>query len=293
MVFYNNKKYKKQIKTEYKELEKYKDSYNKKISLYNIYLDTMQVFEDGIIEGNKLNKEELENKIKIFQIQINEIDNNLDFLNNLLKNIDTHGKINIEKKVLDKYKRNYSEISNNYINNSVCEEEITINYINGLMAAGIINCVEENITKNDQLKNNNTLLISEKLGKVILPYRAEEVLEIFNSENNKYVSLEEVIEDKFTRKLSDFKIQFVSRYNETIKLARKRENYSIVDAIILATEMMKKKYLHPAIIAACKSLNELDVYLDCLDKNELEEFRIFNIKYELYPMIVKQNKRKI
>lgn len=190
----------------------------------------MQVFEDGIIEGNKLNKEELENKIKIFQIQINEIDNNLDFLNNLLKNIDTHGKINIEKKVLDKYKRNYSEISNNYINNSVCEEEITINYINGLMSSGIINCVEENITKNDQLKNNNTLLISEKLGKVILPYRAEEVLEIFNSENNKYVSLEEVIEDKFTRKLSDFKIQL---------------------------------------------------------------FRIFKIKYELYPMIVKQNKRKI
>ena len=70
-------------------------------------------------------------------------------------------------------------------------------------------------------------MISEKLGKVILPYRVEEVLEIFNSENNKYVSLEEVIEEKFTRKFSEFKIQFASRYNETMKLARERENYNI------------------------------------------------------------------
>ena len=51
--------------------------------------------------------------------------------------------------------------------------------------------------------------------------------------------------------------------------------------------MMRKKFLHPAIISACRTLNELDVYLDCLDKNELEDFKIFNVKYELYPMVVK------
>ena len=51
--------------------------------------------------------------------------------------------------------------------------------------------------------------------------------------------------------------------------------------------MMRKNLLHPAIISACRTLNELDVYLDCLDKNELEDFKIFNVKYELYPMVVK------
>ena len=77
-----------------------------------------------------------------------------------------------------------------------------------------------------------------------------------------------------------------------MKLARDRENYSFIDAVAIATEMMKKRFLHPAIISACRNLNELDVYLDCLDKNELEDFKIFNVKYELYPMVVKSNKSK-
>ena len=76
MIFYNDTNYKEQIKTDYKELESYRNSYNKRIALYNTYLDTMQVFEVDVIERNKLNKEELENKIKIFQNQINEIDTN-------------------------------------------------------------------------------------------------------------------------------------------------------------------------------------------------------------------------
>ena len=55
---------------------------------------------------------------------------------------------------------------------------------------------------------------------------------------------------------------------------------------------MKKRFLHPAIISACRNLNELDVYIDCLDKNELDDFKIFKIKYELYPMVVKQKNKK-
>ena len=48
MIFYNDKNIRKQIELDYKELENYKNSYSKRISLYNTYLDTMQVFEDGI-----------------------------------------------------------------------------------------------------------------------------------------------------------------------------------------------------------------------------------------------------
>ena len=40
-----------------------------------------------------------------------------------------------------------------------------------------------------------------------------------------------------------------------------------------------------AIISACRSLDELDVYIDCLDKNEVDDFKIFNIRYELSPAI--------
>ena len=319
MLFYNNKNLKKQIENDYKELENYKNSYSKRISLYNIYLDTMSVFEDGITEANKLNKEELENKKNNFQIQINKIDSNLELLNSFLKNVDAKGNINAQKKEINKYNQKYKEIKNNYINNLISEEDVTTNYINGLTAdlsktlekmkdeyeiekEKIINekidtkLVEENELYSDEksneenilnIKNNDTLLISEKLGKVILPYKAKEVLDIFNNENGKYYSLEEVIEEKFTREFSDFKNQYMSRYKETLKLTREREKFSLSDSIILATEIMYKKYLHPAIIAACRTLDELDVYIDCLDKNELEDFKIFKIKYELYPMVVK------
>ena len=228
MLFYNNKNLKEQIENDYKELEKYKNSYNKKISLYNIYLDTMSAFEDGITEANKLNKEELENKKNNFQIQINKIDSNLELLNSFFKNVDAEGNIKAQKKEINKYNQKYKEIKNNYINNSISEEDVTTNYINGLTAdlsktlekmkdeyelekEKIINekidtkLVEENKLDNNEknrlnIKNNDTLLISEKLGKVILPYKAEEVLDIFNNGNGKYSSLGEVIEEKFTRK---------------------------------------------------------------------------------------------
>ena len=363
MIFYKDEKIKERIESDYEELENYKKSYIKRISLYNRYLDTLQIFENAIDKKNDLNKEEIENKKQIFQTQINKIDSSLELLAIALKNIETTGEIGIEKNKINRYNQKYKEIRNNYVKNSVFEEDITEKYISELMTdltktlekmkeehtkemekilvekentqyvtdknENIIqedqtdkneNIIQENQTdknediiqedqtdkkeniiqenqivsnieeKKTHIKNNNTLLISEKQGKVILPYKAEEVLEIFNNGEKKYNSEEEVIEEKFTRNFSDYKVQFASRYAETMKLARDRENYSLIDAVTIATEMMKKRFLHPAIISACRTLNELDVYLDCLDKNELEDFKIFKVKYELYPMVVKSYK---
>ena len=42
--------------------------------------------------------------------------------------------------------------------------------------------------------------------------------------------------------------------------------------------------LHPAIITACNSLNELDIYLACLEDDTLEDFKFFSIKYEIAPI---------
>ena len=41
--------------------------------------------------------------------------------------------------------------------------------------------------------------------------------------------------------------------------------------------------LNPAVIAACRDLDELDIYLDCLDDNELDKFSCFKIKYNVKP----------
>ena len=56
---------------------------------------------------------------------------------------------------------------------------------------------------------------------------------------------------------------------------------------------MFKYELNPIVIAACRNLDELDIYLDCLDNNELYEFSCFDIKFEVMPQISKKNKKNI
>ena len=51
--------------------------------------------------------------------------------------------------------------------------------------------------------------------------------------------------------------------------------------------------LHPAIITACKNLNELDIYIACLEDNTLDEFEFFDIKYEIPLAISKHAKNAI
>ena len=50
--------------------------------------------------------------------------------------------------------------------------------------------------------------------------------------------------------------------------------------------------MHPAIITACKNSNELDVYLSCLEYNELEDFTSFKIVFQGLPAISKKAFKK-
>ena len=146
-------------------------------------------------------------------------------------------------------------------------------------------------SQKNNIKDNGTLLISEIQNKVILPYTAEEVREILNDENNNYKTAEEVINSNFTKTLSEYKDPYTARMRECVKLLTERENYSKLDGYNLGIELFNNRYLHPAIIAACKNLDELNVYLDCLDKNELDDFKVFKVKYELYPVIIEKSRR--
>ena len=139
-----------------------------------------------------------------------------------------------------------------------------------------------------ELKDNGTLLISEIQNKVCLPYTVEEVENRLCEKADQYKTAQEVIEKEFTRELSEYKDLHVARFREAVKLLTERENFSKIDGYHLGIELFGMRYLHPAIISACKNLDELNVYLDCLDKNELDDFKIFKIKYELYPIVVEK-----
>ena len=132
----------------------------------------------------------------------------------------------------------------------------------------------------------DTLVISEKSGLVTLPFTMSKVNEVLKKEN--YSSIDDVIYNKYTIPLSAFKNPSLARFKEGFKLMRHKENSSIIEAVDLGVELMFNYNLHPAIIAACRSLDELDIYLDYLDYGETNKFKCFKILFDLPPAVVKQ-----
>ena len=289
------------LQNDIQKLENYKKTYMQKIYEYKEgtnYINSLLKEQQCTQIIDTLSKNS-EIKIEIYDTQVLKIERNLEILNDILENIDNLS----QDELIKKYNKKYTEIERDISINNINFEQNKENFQQNIQEKYNENKeTKEEIVSNDmddvpvneeissdinEIQNNDTLLISEILNAVVLPYTAEEVLEILEKENHTYKTAEDVIKDKFTRKLSDYRIQFMSRYNETIKLLTVRQNYKIGESILLALEIMKKRFLHPAIISACRNLDELDVYLDCLEKNEVDDFKIFKIKYEIHPILVK------
>lgn len=140
-------------------------------------------------------------------------------------------------------------------------------------------------------ENNNCLLISEIKKRVYLPYSKDEILEYLSKYPNQYSSFKDVVNQEFIYPIKYYlKHPVVSRFRETYALIRDREAKSILDAFKFAMDVMFNYNLNPAIIAACKSQSQLENYLDCLSNQKLNEFKDFEIKYEIAPFKVKNNK---
>lgn len=146
---------------------------------------------------------------------------------------------------------------------------------------------EEKVIENN-LEDNKTLIISEEEGKVYLPYTKAEVKE--NMMQNKGKKISELIEQNYILPLDRYKSSMMARFREAYELMYKREGASRKKAFMLGIEMMFETNLHPAIISACKNIEELDIYLDCLEDNELEKFSCFKIIYKSLPALRKKGK---
>lgn len=130
----------------------------------------------------------------------------------------------------------------------------------------------------------NTLIISSIQGKVILPYTLDKIYNLLST-NPEYSSIEDVINKKYTIPLVNYKIPAISRFKEAYNLMINKEKSSKLKAFLLAIELFSNYNLHPAIITACETQAQLDAYLSCLEDNTLENFQIFNIKFEIPPII--------
>lgn len=129
----------------------------------------------------------------------------------------------------------------------------------------------------------NCLIISEKNNKVILPFKHSDLEELYKN-NEKYETWQDVIKDNYVVKLSEYKHPVSSRFREAYKLMREREKAGIFASLNFALQLAWNSYLNPAVITACKNKEELDIYLDCLYNSELDEFHIFDVKYEYTPL---------
>ena len=152
------------------------------------------------------------------------------------------------------------------------------------------NIKNANVKEDDnEIKDNNTLIISDSNQNVVLPYKVIELEEKLKK-NKKYKTLEDVIKNEYTLPLETFKNPTKSRFREAFQLIKKKEHGSLKEAIELGFELMFQSDLNPAVIAACKDLDELDIYLDCLDDNELDKFSCFKIEYNVPPTKGKKKK---
>lgn len=162
---------------------------------------------------------------------------------------------------------------------------IATNKSNGI----VLNNVRTVNTTNSYLEK--TLIISEISKVVILPYTLHELNGKLENSSD-YKNIDEIINKEYTLPLVYYKHSAISRFKEAMDLALHKEKLSYLKALSLALEMLTNYNLHPAIITACKNMDELDVYLSCLEDNQLDDFQLFDIKYEMLPKVVKQNKEE-
>lgn len=238
---------------------------------------------------------------------LNKSNANISMLKNLL---DTLSQINPYDENLENTIKNYNNTFKENMNSVYANTEIIEKFIHEITITDfsdntqVLTCsipetplqtvtqpIVQNIMNNEQ-SSENTLVISEKQKKVILPYKISNIETILKN-NSRYDSIDDVIEKLYTKPISYYRVSPIARFKEAYKLVKEREKGSKLKALSLAFELFGNYSLHPAIISACKSLDELDIYLACIEENALDDFKFFNIRYEVPLSISKLAKNNI
>lgn len=236
--------------------------------------------------------------LKINLDNVNSLISSLTDLQNRLNDI----KDNLDKAKIEDYNNSYTGTFDKFlkVNNEI------YSFMEGLLQYTCITFPEETVKEEiicDQVKSNepinvddvsnlkeNTLIISEKNQNVVLPYTISELKQKLKDNSEQYQTLQDVVENCYTRPLNLYKNAPLSRFKESLNLIKEREKGSLKKAFDLGLELFFNSNLHPAIISACKNLDELDIYLDYLENGETQKFSCFNIVFDVAPLVVKSKR---
>lgn len=270
----------------------YQKSLNKELLLCMNLITNNSDLLDSAIEFSK-NYEALHNIVEMLKLSVDSI-SSLESLSDELSKINASDS-DVEAKI-SKFNEHYIDVIDDI---SSCNVKIET-----FLKSDFENLEEQNkvyekkaATKKSkskaQIEKNltpGTLLISEIANKVVLPYTLKEVKDILKANPAKYSTVYDVINNVYTIPLKNYKNSSFARFNEAFKLVREREKGSVVQAFDLASELFFNYNLHPAVITACKNMTQLDVYLSCLEYNELEDFKYFKVIFQALPVVSKNNK---
>ena len=193
---------------------------------------------------------------------------------------------NPESDKLQKQLNHNNNLIDNFFNKEYVQEFLTkfnIDYNNELKhtSAPFLHQKNDNEPYNFP-EENHVLRVSEKNNKVYLPYKKSELALYLEQYPDAYASYDDVIRKEFILPLDYYmKHPVVARFRETYSLIKDRESKSAMDGLKYAFSLMFKYELNPVIIAACKTQEQLENYLEALEKNKLDEFKDFEIKFEV------------
>lgn len=280
-------------------------------TLKNMFLDYMQKLAVSTNNVDSTHSDDVLNILKNFKDTLNLFNINQDLLNNLLETLD-----NIALEFCNKDKSIGLETINNFNtaffekNETVTKNTIQVEtFLHSMLQFSEFTFCNKNdtcisdttfVNEAEQDKNlvqpvttteiiENTLIISEAKGKVFLPYTLSSLNDILTKNHDKYSCIEDIIEKEYTLPFNSFKSPAIARFREAFNLIRKKEKKSITAALDLGIELLFNYNLHPAIITACRDLDELDFYLECLENNETDKFDCFKIIFDIAPVSTKDD----
>lgn len=253
------------LETIKKNFENIKENIDKIKELKKYLLDSLKLDFFDPIYFEKYNKD--------FKSLFNKISEDNIFYYTFMESILKHMTVNFPDFNSNTIKdiSNNIELTPNVVSEKVLDETDIKNKINKL---------QNNINHENLHLNENVLLVSEKNKNVVLPYSTVELEIFFSDHPEKYSSIQDIVDKEYTLPLKYYKHAAISRFKEAFYLARKKSKLSFLKSLSLANEVFFNSNLNPAIITACKNVDELYIYLSCLDDNALDKFNCFKIVYD-------------
>lgn len=221
--------------------------------------------------------QKIENAINTYSSKLSKIESSI-LLNNM--KVDAFFNHHVNKSVIfDSEKHRVHSFSNPH-ENIPSSHETTLE-----KASTFKNIMNNQNEVNKAFTDNKVLTVSESKNCVFIPYTVTEIHRYLEQYPNHYSSFEDVVKKEFVLPLSYYmKHPVLARFRETYSLIRDREAKSVMEAFKYAFDLMFKSELNPTIIASCKTQEQLENYLNCLDNHKLEDFHDFEIKFEISPL---------